>query len=144
MSKKTTFKNLSQQYVFNLSSLYTHMKFNSKLKQDVEKFKDYIILVEGKKDVHALKSLGFEKVYEIHKTSVSLRERIEEICSNIKRKEKVCILTDLDKKGKKLYMIIKPILQEHGVRLDSTLRGILIKSNLSHIEGLATFMNKLS
>jgi len=120
------------------------MKFNSKLKQDVEKFKGYIILVEGKKDVHALKSLGFEKVYEIHKTSVSLRERIEEICSNIERKERVCILTDLDKKGKKLYMIIKPILQEHGVRLDSTLRGILIKSNLSHIEGLATFMNKLS
>ena len=119
------------------------MKFNQRLKQDLEKYKEYVILVEGKKDVLALKSLGFVKVYAIHKTSVSLRERIEEISKEISKKEKVCILTDLDRQGKKLYIIVKPILQELGIKLDSSLRGLLIKSKLSHIEGLNKFMQKL-
>ncbi len=119
------------------------MKFNPKLKQQIEKFQDYVILVEGKNDSNALKSLGFSKVFEIHKTGVPLREHIENICRKIEKKEKVCILTDLDKQGKKLYMYVKPILQEHGIRLDSTLRGILIKSKVSHIEGVYKFMQKI-
>lgn len=119
------------------------MKFNPRLKHQLEKYKEYVILVEGKKDVQALKASGFEKVYELHKTGVSLRERIEEIAGKIDRKDKVCILTDLDKKGKKLYMIVKPIFQELGVRLDSSLRGILIKAKLSHIEGFHKFMKKV-
>jgi 5S rRNA maturation endonuclease (ribonuclease M5) len=119
------------------------MRFNPRLKQDLGKFQEYVILVEGKKDVNAMKSLGFEKVYAIHQTGVSIRERIEEIASYIDKKEKVCILTDLDKQGKKLYMVIKPILQELGVKLDSSLRGILIKSGVSHIEGFTTFMKKI-
>ncbi|MBU0761203.1 MAG: toprim domain-containing protein, partial [Nanoarchaeota archaeon] len=86
------------------------MKFNPKLKNDVEKFKDYAILVEGKKDVSALKNAGFDKVYAIHVTGVGLRERIEQIAEGIedRKKTKVCILTDLDRQGKKLYMLIKP------------------------------------
>ncbi len=119
------------------------MKFNQSLKQEIERYKDYVILVEGKKDMQTLKHFGFEKVYEIHKNSVSLRERIEQIREKIGKKDRVCILTDLDKKGKKLYMLIKPILQELGVRLDSNLRGILIKAGLSHIEGISNFMNKV-
>jgi 5S rRNA maturation endonuclease (ribonuclease M5) len=119
------------------------MKFNPRLKNDLEKYKDYVILVEGKKDVSAMKDSGFEKVYAIHQTGTSLRERIEEISSNIERKERVCILTDLDKKGKQLYMIIKPILQELGIKVDSSLRGLLIKAGVSHIEGFYTFMKKV-
>jgi 5S rRNA maturation endonuclease (ribonuclease M5) len=120
------------------------MKFNPRLKQELEKYKEYIILVEGKKDVSALKILGFEKVYAIHKTGEKVRERIEFIVKEIDRKkEKVCILTDLDKKGKKLYMYVKPILQELGVKLDSSLRGLLIKARVSHVEGFASFMKKV-
>ncbi|MFH1290536.1 MAG: toprim domain-containing protein [Nanoarchaeota archaeon] len=118
------------------------MKYNPKLKNDVEKFKDYVILVEGKKDVAALKNAGFDKVYAIHVTGVGLRERIEQIAEGIKdrKRTKVCILTDLDKQGKKLYMLIKPILIELGVKVDSTLRGILLKAKLSHMEGFEKFM----
>ncbi|MBU1103037.1 MAG: toprim domain-containing protein [Nanoarchaeota archaeon] len=121
------------------------MKFNPKLKNDVEKFKDYAILVEGKKDVSALKNAGFDKVYAIHVTGVGLRERIEQIAEGIedRKKTKVCILTDLDRQGKKLYMLIKPILIELGVKVDSTLRGILIKARLSHMEGFEKFMDKV-
>jgi len=119
------------------------VKFNPRLKQDVLKYKDYVILVEGKKDVNALNSLGFHRVYAIHETSKTLRESLEKIASLISKKEKVCILTDFDKKGKTLYLLIKAELsQMPGIRLDSSLRGILLKLKISHIEGLASFIKK--
>jgi len=119
------------------------MKFNQRLKQELSRFQDYVIIVEGKKDVVALSNLGFDKVYAIHITGVPLRERVEQISEKINKKDKVCILTDFDKKGKKSYLYIKPICQELGMRLDSTLRGILIKARISHIEGLDSFMEKV-
>ncbi len=119
------------------------MKFNQQLKQQIEKFKDYIIIVEGKKDVQSLKSLGFQKVYALHIPGMPIRERVEQIMSIINKKEKICILTDLDKKGRQLYEKLKPIFQELGAHLDSSLRGILIKTKLSHIEGLFHFMEKI-
>ena len=119
------------------------MKYNQKLLNEIDKFKEYIIIVEGKKDVQTLKSLGFEKVYAIHLTGVSLRERVEQIMPFVEKKDRVCILTDLDKRGKQLYETLKPIFQELGARLDSTFRGILIKSRVSHIEGLSSFMSKI-
>jgi len=119
------------------------MKFNAELKQDIQKYFDYVIIVEGKKDSATLRSLGFSRVYELHITSVPLRERISEIAKELDKKDRVCILTDLDKKGKKLYMFAKPVFQELGIKLDSSFRGLLIKSQISHIEGLATFLDKL-
>ncbi|MBI5804091.1 toprim domain-containing protein [Candidatus Pacearchaeota archaeon] len=119
------------------------MKFNPQLKQEIERYKDYVILVEGQKDVSSLKACGFDKVYQIHKTSVSLRERIEEIAKQIDKKEKVCILTDFDRKGKEIYMKTKAILQELGIKLDSSLRGLLLKAKVSHVEGIHTFMKKV-
>ena len=119
------------------------MRNNPRLKQDIAKYKDYVILVEGKKDVNALKSLGFEKVYAIHESGVSLKERLEKISLQIGKKEKLCILTDFDKKGKQLYLLIKSELQLLGVHLDSTLRGLLLKANISHIEGIAAFFDKV-
>src|SRR3989344_94238 len=85
-----------------------------------------------------------EKVETIHSTGVPLRERVEQIMAYVEKKDKVCILTDLDRRGKQLYETLKPIFQELGAKLDSTFRGILIKSRLSHIEGIYSFMEKIS
>lgn len=120
------------------------MKFNPKLKQDVEKYRDYVIIVEGKKDVSSLRVLGFDKVFAIHNTGVPLRERVEQIIRGIDlKKDRVCILTDFDRKGKQLYLLLKREFSELGVKLDSNLRGILLKSGVSHIEGLDKFMEKV-
>lgn len=119
------------------------MKFNPKLKTDIGKYFDYVIIVEGKKDVAALKALGFEKVYPIHEAGVPIRERVYHLSQIINKKEKVCILTDFDKKGKKLYLLLKSLFQEQGVRLDSTLRGLLLQAGISHIEGLHAFFEKV-
>jgi len=88
--------------------------------------------------------LGFEKLYAIHQTGVPIRERIRFIVEELDKKDRVCILTDFDKKGKQLYLLIKQEMQTLGVRLDSSLRGILIKSQVSHIEGLYDFVKKVN
>ena len=120
------------------------VRFNPKFKQDISKFYDYIIIVEGKKDISALKALGFEKVYAIHETGKPLRENLSEIVAKLDKKDKICILTDFDKKGKKLYLLLKEeISQMPGVKLDSSLRGLFIKSGISHVEGIYKFFEKI-
>lgn len=111
------------------------------LKQ-LEKAKPHLIIVEGKKDKDALQHLGFENIFVIHETGKSFGEKIEQIQDLCDKKDKVCILTDFDKKGKQLYLTLKSKLQEAGVRLDNSLRGTLLKEKISHIEGLSHFMKK--
>ena len=109
----------------------------------MERYKAYVIIVEGKKDVAALKHLGFKKVYAIHQIGVPIRERVEQLLPFINKKDKVCILTDLDKKGKQMYNLLKGLLPEFGVKLDSRLRGLLIKMKVSQVEGLDKVMEKI-
>ncbi|MBX4196269.1 toprim domain-containing protein [Candidatus Pacearchaeota archaeon] len=112
------------------------------LKHEFQPYLHNLVIVEGKNDVAALVHLGFTRVYTIHETSVPLRERILHISREISKKDKVCILTDFDKKGKQLFDIIKTELQALGVKIDSTLRSILLKTGISHIEGLDAFLEK--
>jgi Small primase-like proteins (Toprim domain) len=113
---------------------------NNKLLQEIEKAKKHLIIVEGKKDKVSLKDLGFEKIFVIHETGHSLAEKIEQIQQLLDKKDKACILTDFDKKGKQLYLLLKSKLQEIGVKMDNTLRGILLKEKISHIEGLSKYI----
>ena len=119
------------------------MKNDLDLKNDLAAYFDYAIIVEGRKDAAALEALGFEHVYQINLTSVSIGERVEQIASRVGKKRKICILTDFDKKGKQLYLLLKRLFQEQGARLDSSLRGILLHAGVSHIEGLDSFMDKI-
>lgn len=118
------------------------MKFNPRLEAELSQFKEYAIIVEGKKDVKLLNELGFYEVYQVHETGIPLIERIEEIKAKLPKRKKVCILTDLDRKGKKLYFEIKAICKTFGIKTDSTLRGLLLISNMGHLEELRDFMYK--
>jgi len=40
-------------------------------------------------------------------------------------------------------MYVKPILQEQGVTLDSSFRGLLLKARMSHIEGISNFLKQV-
>ena len=131
MRKLTTREFRRQEY---------NTKMEHELLEEIEKAKKYLIIVEGKKDLQSLKEIGFSKIFVINKTGKSLGEKIEEIRAII-GKEKVCILTDFDKKGKKLYLLLKSKLQEIGVKQDNTLRGFLLKEKISHIEGLSSYLN---
>ena len=117
-------------------------RFNPGLRSEITQYLDYAIIVEGKKDVSSLEALGFEHVYAIHQIAVPLRSRVEQLSAWIGKKRKVCILTDFDKKGKQLYFLLKTLFQEQGMKIDSSLRGVLLKADVSHIEGLAHFMER--
>ena len=107
-----------------------------KLKKEIEQAKDYLIIVEGKKDKSALQELDFKNIFMINEAGKSLYEKIEQI-EQIAGKTKICILTDFDKKGKKLYLLLKKELSQRKVRLDNRLRASLLKLKISHIEGLS-------
>ena len=62
------------------------MKLTPRLKKSIENYKNNIILVEGKKDVQALNSSGFNKVHTIHKNSKSIRESLEDISKSINKR----------------------------------------------------------
>jgi len=113
---------------------------NEKLLKELYKAQDYLVVVEGKKDKAALEKLGFFNVFVINETGRSLGENIEEIQGLCGKKDRVCILTDFDKKGKQLYLLLKSKLNEIGVRMDNSLRGFLLKERISHIEGLSKYL----
>ena len=116
------------------------MELSLEWQQIFSKYYDYVFIVEGKKDAAALRALGFQKVYTIHANGISLKERIEKIALLVGKKNRVCILTDFDKKGKQLYIILKRELQNFGVKMDNSLRKFLLIQGISHIEGLDSFV----
>ena len=109
------------------------------LKKGIEKSRNFFIIVEGKNDKKALLELGFIHIFIIHESGKSIYEKIEQI-EFLAENKKICILTDFDKKGKKLYLLLKSELSKRKVHVDNTFRGMLLKSGISHIEGLSSYM----
>jgi len=99
-----------------------------------------LIVVEGEHDKQALNELGLERVFILNKTGVSLFNRIDDMIGQLRPKEHCVILTDMDKKGKTYYKMIKKELQNQGKKSNSRIREILIKSGVSHIESLAKYL----
>ena len=91
------------------------------------------IIVEGKKDKAALVALGCRKVYTLEHLAVF------EVVEAIPVRE-VVILTDLDREGKKLDSVLKKGCDKLGIAVDDSLRLLLMKAKVSHIEGLRTFL----
>lgn len=94
-----------------------------------------LIIVEGKKDEVALRSLGLQNI-------VTLTKPLFEIVEDVSKQAKtVVILTDLDAKGKELYGKLSKDFQRNGVKVDTAFRRFLLKQTpVRHIEGLATFV----
>ena len=99
------------------------MKFNPRLKQDIERFKDYIILVKGNKDTTLMKSFGFDRVFPIHKTSVPLKERIEQICKHIEKRQSLHPHRSKQKRKKTLH-----VRQTNSTRMQNKTRLIAPRS----------------
>ena len=92
------------------------------------------IIVEGKKDVAALRKLGLDKERIIQLERRPLFEVSEAVAAKYRD---AVILTDLDAEGKKLYAALNSSLQHLGVRIDNRLRNFLFrKTKVRQIEGL--------
>ncbi|RME55023.1 toprim domain-containing protein [Candidatus Woesearchaeota archaeon] len=102
--------------------------------KEIERLKDenVLVIVEGKKDLNALKTLGLKNVEQINGPLFKFVEGIKQ--------KKVVLLTDLDKEGKKLYKIIKSQLNSRGIVVDDNLRKLLASARISHVEGLDKYV----
>lgn len=108
--------------------------------KEIEKAKgdNSLIIVEGRKDKIALEEIGLKNIFVLNEDSKSLLIQVEEIA---KRKEECIILTDFDKRGKKMHDLVKSELLQRGIKINNKLRGRLLKAHLSHIEGISTFLS---
>lgn len=101
---------------------------------------EIVVVVEGKKDKKALMNIGLpaDRIEVVNDAIFAVAERVA------RNAAKVVILTDLDTEGKKLYGSLKRNFNRLGVRVDTYFREFLFKrSDLSHIEGIDTFLRNL-
>ena len=98
--------------------------------------RDLPAIVEGPRDRAALERLGFSRVVMLDRALFVVAERFE-------RGDVVQVLTDLDREGRKLYGLLGKELSRRGVRVDARLREALFRTNLSHIEGLDSYLSRL-
>lgn len=112
----------------------------SEMLREIERLKNNnsLVIVEGKKDRVALQNIGISNIFVINENGKSIYEKIEQI-SQCKDKE-VILLTDIDKEGKKIYMLMKKHLSQMNVKMNNKIRELMIKLKISHIEGLDSFI----
>ena len=98
--------------------------------------KGAIIIVEGRKDVESLRSLGINGEIKL-----SSQQPLIDITEQLSRRGKdIVILTDWDRKGGIDY------LQAYGIIPNTDIRGrirFLVKKRIKDIESLSKYMGKL-
>ena len=100
------------------------------------KERNYLVIVEGKKDKNSL------EVFGINNVTILKNKPLFEIIENVNEKE-VVILTDLDLEGRKLYSKLRFGLQRKGIKVNNKLRELLFRTKLRNIEGLKNFSIKI-
>lgn len=118
-----------------ITKLFRIKMEKEELQKYINKIKNKLIIVEGKKDKLALQKLGLKNI-------IILNKPLYKIVEEVKCKE-IVILTDLDKKGKQIYGYLSSNLQRFGVKIDNNFRNFLFKkTKLRQIEGLYNYINK--
>jgi 5S rRNA maturation endonuclease (ribonuclease M5) len=90
-----------------------------------------VVIVEGKKDVARLKTLGVSKIVSLSRMPLCT------FCEKIaKNHDEVIILMDNDPEGKKLYSRLKLELGNLGIKINPKYQKNLALLKISHVEGL--------
>lgn len=112
--------------------------------EDLERSSDDTpIVVEGKRDVEALKLLGIDK----NVVSLSRGVSIFALCEELSKEwSLVILLTDWDRKGGRLARMLKDALEANGARADEDARAriaVLTKKDIKDVESLPTYVARL-
>ena len=104
--------------------------------------KGAIIIVEGRKDVESLRSLGINGEIKL-----SSQQPLIDITEQLSRRGKdIVILTDWDRKGGIVARKIIDYLQAYCIIPNTDIRGrirFLVKKRIKDIESLSKYMGKL-
>ena len=99
----------------------------------LDKLRENLIIVEGKKDRRALKTLGLYNVIEISgKPLITVVNHILKECE--KEHTDVVILTDFDSKGKKIAARLNVLLQSYKIHPNAKLRKSIMEFGKNKIE----------
>ena len=104
------------------------------------------IIVEGKKDLEALRTLGVQGKIVTAKTGGKSRL---DLISEIEKagSQEVILLLDFDRRGREWTAFLRQNLEKARIRTDMTFRRELIRfagRELKDVEGLAGYMQTLS
>lgn len=108
------------------------------LNELLEDLSDKLLIVEGKNDKKALKSLGLKNIIAIE------GRPLYEVVENIETDKEIVILTDFDKKGREIHSKLKYLLQKHKKRINSKLRGKTMSLGKNQIEDLANLDSRIA
>jgi 5S rRNA maturation endonuclease (ribonuclease M5) len=103
---------------------------------EIENVKSILVLVEGPNDKRSLEKLGFSNI-------VCMDKPMYKIVEEHLHEEEILILTDLDAHGKGLYRQFYHEFTRKGVHVNNRLRILLMRTPVQHIEGLATWMERM-
>ena len=80
---------------------------------------DFVVIVEGEKDVRALRALGVSRIAMLNRYS-----GVQELCDELAEKgvKRAVILTDFDRTGVELARKIRDALYADGISVDDKLR----------------------
>jgi len=119
------------------------LKILENLKEESEKGTP--IIVEGKKDIQALRTFDIKgKIISAKTGGKSFLDVIYEV-ENTKKRE-VILLLDFDRRGKELTKNLKKYLETTGIKLNLTFwkkLSSLVGTEVKDVEGLATYMETL-
>ena len=104
---------------------------------------DIVLLVEGKRDRGALNLLGVRGEMIQVQTSDGILGIAEDLAL---RKKKAIILTDWDRKGGKLCLLLKNALRANAVEFDAVTRTRLVHvvgGEIKDVESLPSFFSRL-
>ncbi len=101
-----------------------------------------IIVVEGKRDVDSLRSLGV-----IGDIRLSSRQPLLDFTEQLSRTGKdIVLLTDWDRKGGMVARRIMDYLRDYGISPNTDIRsriGVLVRKRIKDIESLSNYIGKL-
>lgn len=80
------------------------------------RYPNLLVIVEGKRDVSVLRSLGLKAPIIRTQTRLSRHRLIEKIQAMAGTTGQVLVLTDFDKKGKEIYRFIEKELELSGIK----------------------------
>ncbi len=111
-------------------------------KLTVESDREVPILVEGKKDLHALRRLGIKgEIFCVKASRNILIDSLDRI-----QNEELIVLVDFDRDGKRLVSRITTYLELQGVKVNLGFwkeLSSLVRRNVKDIEGLPSYLEKL-
>ena len=104
----------------------------------VEHLKGKYVIVEGKKDEEALRSLGVENIVKI------AQENIHSIPFTLNSNKEIVILTDFDKAGRKLAVRANNVFKAHKLKVNPHLRKRFMSLGKTRVEDFRLFLRELS